>query len=121
MDQLIQELELSQMRMDVPDFRPGDTIKVYSWVREGQRERIQFFEGVVIRRRGAGIHETVTVRKISYGVGVEKIFPLHSPIVQKIEVLKYGKVRRAKLYYLRGLRGKSARIREKRLWELKKK
>ncbi len=120
MDQVIQQLERSQMRMDIPDFRPGDTIKVHSIVREGQRQRIQVFEGVVIRRRGAGIHETVTVRKISYAVGVEKIFPLHSPMVQKIEVVRLGKVRRAKLYYLRALRGKSARIKEKRVWEIKK-
>lgn len=120
MDQIIQKIDRAQMRMDIPEFRPGDTLKVHSIVREGQKERIQVFEGVAIRRRGAGIHETVTVRKISYTVGVEKIFPLHSPMIQKIEVVRLGKVRRAKLYYLRALRGKSARIKEKRSWEVKK-
>lgn len=120
MDQIIQKIESSQIRLDIPEFKTGDTLKVYSFVKEGQRERIQVFEGVAIRRRGGGVHETVTVRKISYTVGVEKIFPLHSPLIQKIEVVRLGKVRRAKLYYLRALRGKAARIKEKRSWEIKK-
>ena len=101
-----------QLRSDIPEFRPGDTVRVHVKVREGQRERIQVFEGVVIRRRGSGISETYTVRKISYGVGVERTFPVHSPKVEKIEVMRRGKVRRAKLYYLRGLSGKAARIKE---------
>lgn len=101
-----------QIRSDIPEFRPGDTVRVHVKVREGQRERIQMFEGVVIRRRGSGISETYTVRKISYGVGVERTFPVHTPKVEKIERLRRGKVRRAKLYYLRGLSGKAARIKE---------
>lgn len=101
-----------QLRSDVPSFRPGDTLKVHVKVREGQRERIQVYEGVVIRLRGGGISQTYTVRKISYGVGVERTFPIHSPKVEKIEVMRRGKVRRAKLYYLRGLSGKAARIKE---------
>ncbi|AEJ43236.1 ribosomal protein L19 [Alicyclobacillus acidocaldarius subsp. acidocaldarius Tc-4-1] len=103
-----------QLRKDIPDFRPGDTVRVHVKVREGGRERIQVFEGVVIRRRGSGISETYTVRKVSYGVGVERTFPLHSPKVDKIEVVRRGKVRRAKLHYLRGLSGKAARIEEVR-------
>jgi len=109
---LIQELTKDQLRKDVPSFRPGDTLRVYVKVVEGSRERIQMFEGVVIKRRGGGISETFTVRKISYGVGVERTFPLHSPRIDKIEVVRRGKVRRAKLYYLRNLRGKAARIKE---------
>ncbi|MEV3120047.1 50S ribosomal protein L19 [Paenibacillus larvae] len=109
---LIQELTKDQLRTDIPNFRPGDTLKVYVKVIEGSRERIQLFEGVCIKRRGGGISETFTVRKISYGVGVERIFPLHTPKIDKLEVARRGKVRRAKLYYLRGLRGKAARIRE---------
>lgn len=109
---IIQEIAQEQLRKDLPEFRPGDTLKVYVKVVEGQRERVQLFEGVCIRRRGSGISETFTVRKISYGVGVERTFPLHSPIVEKIEVAKRGKVRRAKLYYLRKLRGRAARIKE---------
>jgi large subunit ribosomal protein L19 len=101
-----------QLRNDIPEFRPGDTVRVHVKVREGQRERIQVFEGVVIRRRGSGISETYTVRKVSYGVGVERTFPVHSPKVDKIERMRRGKVRRAKLYYLRGLSGKAARIKE---------
>ncbi|MCL6515659.1 50S ribosomal protein L19 [Alicyclobacillus sp.] len=109
---ILREVTQDQLRTDIPDFRPGDTVRVHVKVREGQRERIQVFEGVVIRRRGGGISETYTVRKISYGVGVERTFPLHSPKVEKIEVVRRGKVRRAKLYYLRGLSGKAARIKE---------
>lgn len=109
---LIQELTKDQLRTDIPNFRPGDTLKVYVKVIEGSRERIQLFEGVCIKRRGGGISETFIVRKISYGVGVERTFPLHTPKIDKLEVARRGKVRRAKLYYLRGLRGKAARIRE---------
>ena len=110
----IAELEQAQLRTDVPDFRPGDTLKVHVKVTEGNRSRIQVFQGVVIRRQGGGIRETFTVRKISYGVGVERTFPVHSPIVSKIEIVTRGDVRRAKLYYLRELRGKAAKIKEKR-------
>ncbi|BFT73097.1 MULTISPECIES: 50S ribosomal protein L19 [Paenibacillus] len=109
---LIQEITKEQLRTDIPNFRPGDTLKVHVKVIEGTRERIQLFEGVVIKRHGGGISETFTVRKISYGVGVERTFPFHSPKIEKIEVARRGKVRRAKLYYLRGLRGKAARIKE---------
>lgn len=111
---LIDQVTKSQLRTDLPDFRPGDTIRVHAKVVEGSRERIQIFEGVVIKRRGSGISATYTVRKISSGVGVERTFPLHSPRVAKIEVVRQGRVRRAKLYYLRSLRGKAARIPEKR-------
>ena len=104
----------SQLRDDLPEFGPGDTVAVHQRVIEGEKERIQVFQGVVLQRRGGGINETFTVRKISEGIGVEKIFPLHSPRIAKIERLRAGKVRRAKLYYLRGLRGKAARIEEKR-------
>ncbi|CAM3776144.1 MULTISPECIES: 50S ribosomal protein L19 [Kibdelosporangium] len=107
-------LDAQSLRSDIPDFRPGDTLKVQVRVIEGQRERTQEFQGVVIRRQGGGIRETFTVRKISYGVGVERTFPVHSPNVAKIEVAKRGDVRRAKLYYLRELRGKAAKIKEKR-------
>ena len=110
----IAELEQAQLRDDVPDFRPGDTLKVHVRVKEGNRSRIQVFQGVVIRRQGGGVRETFTVRKISYGVGVERTFPVHSPSIDKIETVTRGKVRRAKLYYLRELRGKAARIRERR-------
>ncbi|ANE47519.1 50S ribosomal protein L19 [Paenibacillus swuensis] len=109
---LLQEITREQLRTDLPNFRPGDTLKVHVKVVEGSRERIQLFEGVVIKRRGGGISETFTVRKISYGVGVERTFPFNSPKIEKIEVTRRGKVRRAKLYYLRGLRGKAARIKE---------
>jgi large subunit ribosomal protein L19 len=112
MNQLIRELEKEQMKQDIPAFRPGDTVRVHVKVIEGQRERIQLFEGVVIRRRGSGVSETFTVRKISYGVGVERTFPLHSPKIDKIEVVRQGRVRRAKLYYLRDRVGKAARIQE---------
>ncbi|MFD1774347.1 50S ribosomal protein L19 [Paenibacillus rhizophilus] len=109
---ILQEITKEQLRKDIPSFRPGDTLKVHVKVIEGTRERIQLFEGVVIKRRGGGISETFTVRKISYGVGVERTFPINSPKIDKIEVTRYGKVRRAKLYYLRELRGKAARIKE---------
>ncbi|AAU23359.1 50S ribosomal protein L19 [Bacillus sp. GM2] len=112
MQKLIEEITKEQLRTDLPAFRPGDTLRVHVKVVEGNRERIQVFEGVVIKRRGGGISETFTVRKISYGVGVERTFPLHTPKIAKIEVVRHGKVRRAKLYYLRELRGKAARIKE---------
>jgi large subunit ribosomal protein L19 len=108
-------VDKAYLRTDVPDFRPGDTVKVHVRVVEAGRERIQIFQGVVIRRQGGGLQETFTVRKISFGVGVERTFPLHSPSIGKLEVVTRGKVRRAKLYYLRELRGKKARIKERRL------
>jgi large subunit ribosomal protein L19 len=114
MHTLIQEIENAAKRTDVPDFRPGDTLKVHVRVTEGSRSRIQIFQGVVIRRQGGGARETFTVRKVSYSVGVERTFPLNSPSIEKIEVVTRGDVRRAKLYYLRDLRGKAARIKEKR-------
>jgi large subunit ribosomal protein L19 len=114
MSKVIHELDQSSMRTDLPAFRPGDTVKVHVKVVEGSRSRIQVFTGVVISRAGDGIRETFTVRKVSFGVGVERTFPLHSPIIDKIEVERRGDVRRAKLYYLRGLRGKAAKIKEKR-------
>ncbi|MDE0081269.1 MAG: 50S ribosomal protein L19 [Gammaproteobacteria bacterium] len=114
MADLIRELEVEQLREDLPEFVAGDTVRVLYLVREGGKERIQVFEGVCIRRRGGGMAETFTVRKVSGGVGVERVFPLQSPFVTKIEVVRRGRVRRAKLYYLRGLRGKAARIPEKR-------
>ncbi|MCE9625787.1 MAG: 50S ribosomal protein L19 [Deltaproteobacteria bacterium] len=104
------EFEKSQMRSDIPQFKSGDTIKVYCKVKEGDKERIQLFEGVVIARHNGGMRASVTVRKVSYGIGVERIFPLHAPFIDRIEVGTVGKVRRAKLYYLRALRGKKARI-----------
>jgi large subunit ribosomal protein L19 len=111
----IRSFEQEQMKADIPDFRPGDTVRVHVKVVEGERQRIQVFEGVVIRRRGGGLSETFTVRRVSYGVGVERTFPLHSPRVDRIEVVRQGRVRRARLYYLRKLRGKAARIRDKNL------
>lgn|SRR5699024_2190401 len=114
MQKLIEEITKEQLRTDHPDFRAGDTVKVHVKVVEGSRERIQVFEGVVIKRQNGGIGETFTVRKLSYGVGVERTFPLHSPRLAKIEVSRRGIVRRAKLYYLRNLRGKAARIKERR-------
>ena len=114
MSKLIHELDQASMRSDIPAFRPGDTVKVHVKVVEGTRSRIQVFTGVVISRAGDGIREAFTVRKVSFGVGVERTFPLHSPIIDKIEVERRGDVRRAKLYYLRGLRGKAAKIKEKR-------
>ena len=107
-------LDAASLRDDIPDFRPGDTVKVHVRVIEGNRSRIQVFQGVIIRRQGGGIRETFTVRKVSFGVGVERTFPVHTPVVEKIEVLTRGDVRRAKLYYLRELRGKAAKIKEKR-------
>ena len=114
MADLIQEIEKAELRDDAPDFAPGDTVRVLYRVREGTKERIQAFEGVCIGRKGGGLAETFMVRKISSGIGVERIFPLHAPTVAGIEVVRRGRVRRAKLYYLRGRRGKAARIRERR-------
>lgn len=113
MSKLIEQITSAQLRNDVPDFRPGDTVRVHAMIVEGERERIQLFEGLVIKRRGAGISETYTVRKISNGVGVERTFPVHTPRVAKLEVIRQGKVRRAKLYYIRALSGKAARIKER--------
>ena len=110
----IKLVEQSFERSDLPNFKPGDTLKVYIKIKEGGKERIQIFEGICIARKGGGLKETFTVRKISFGVGVEKIFPLHSPSIDKIEVVRYGDVRRAKLYYLRELKGKKAKVKEKR-------
>ena len=110
----LDSLDAASLRSDVPDFRPGDTLKVHVRVVEGNRERVQVFQGVVIRRQGSGVRETFTVRKISFGVGVERTFPVHSPIVSRIEVVTLGDVRRAKLYYLRDRVGKKAKIKEKR-------
>lgn len=107
-------IDAASLRSDIPDFRAGDTVKVHVKVVEGTRSRVQVFQGIVIRRHGGGVSETFTVRKISFGVGVERTFPLHTPIIDRIEVVTRGDVRRAKLYYLRGLRGKAAKIREKR-------
>ncbi len=112
--QTLDSVDAASLRSDVPDFRPGDTLKVHVRVVEGNRERVQVFQGVVIRRQGGGIRETFTVRKVSFGVGVERTFPVHTPIISKIEVVIRGDVRRAKLYYLRDLRGKKAKIKEKR-------
>jgi large subunit ribosomal protein L19 len=107
-------IDRDSLREDVPDFRPGDTVKVHVRVVEGSRERVQVFQGVVIRRQGVGVRETFTVRKVSFGVGVERTFPVHSPTIAKMEVATFGDVRRAKLYYLRDLSGKAAKIKEKR-------
>ena len=111
----IQQIEKEQMRLDHPDFGPGDNVKVHVKIREGEKERVQVFQGVVISKRKGNTNATFTVRKVSYGVGVERIFPLHSPAIDKIEVVTHGRVRRAKIYYLRKLRGKAARIKERRL------
>jgi large subunit ribosomal protein L19 len=110
----LDDLDALSKRSDVPDFRAGDTLKVHVQVVEGNRRRVQIFQGVVIRRQGGGVRETFTVRKISFGVGVERTFPVHTPVISKIEVVTRGDVRRAKLYYLRELRGKKAKIKEKR-------
>ena len=107
-------VDAESLRSDIPEFRPGDTLKVHVRVVEGSRSRVQVFQGVVIRRQGGGLRETFTVRKISFGVGVERTFPVHTPVIDKIEVVTRGDVRRAKLYYLRNLRGKAAKIKEKR-------
>lgn len=114
MSDLLLEVEKPNLRSDVPAFAPGDSVRVHVKVREGEKERIQVFAGVVIARRGGGARETFTVRKISSGIGVERIFPLHSPVIDRIEVERKGSVRRSKLYYLRGRKGKAARIDEKR-------
>jgi len=111
---ILKTIEDAQIRKDLPNFGPGDTVRVYFKVVEGGRERIQPFDGVVIRRQSGGLRETFTVRRLSYGIGIERTFPVHSPRINRIEVLRRGRVRRAKLFYLRGLSGKSARIREKR-------
>ena len=111
----IQQIEKEQMRLDHPDFGPGDNVKVHVKIREGEKERIQVFQVVVISKRRGNTNATFTVRKVSYGVGVERIFPLHSPALDKIEVVTHGRIRRAKIYYLRKLRGKAARIKERRL------
>lgn len=112
--ELLKSIEMMQLRQDIPNFKPGDTVRVHVKVIEGARERIQVFEGTVIARNGGGVRETFTVRRVSYGVGVERIFPVHSPRVDRIEVMRRGRVRRAKLYYLRNLTGKAARIRDER-------
>lgn len=114
MSDLLLDVEKPALRTDVPEFSPGDSVRVHVKVREGEKERIQVFAGVVIARRGGGVRETFAVRKISSGIGVERIFPLHSPVIDRIEVDRKGAVRRAKLYYLRGRKGKAARIEEKR-------
>ncbi len=111
---VVEMLEMEQMRGDIPDFKPGDTVKVHARIKEGEKERIQVFQGVVIRKRKGNTGATFTVRKVSYGIGVERIFPLHSPNIDKVEVVSRGSVRRSRLYYLRNLRGRAARIKEKR-------
>lgn len=113
MNPLIQEITQEQLRTDLPDFRPGDTVRVHAIIVEGERERVQIFEGVVIKRQGAGIGETYTVRKISNGVGIERTFPVHSPRVAQIEVRREGSVRRSRLFYLRDRHGRAARIKER--------
>jgi large subunit ribosomal protein L19 len=110
----LEKVEQQQMMKDLPEFRPGDTVRVHVKIKEGDKERVQAFEGAVIRRRQAGSHSTFTVRKVSFGQGVERIFPLHSPMIDKIELVRSARVRRAKLYYLRKLKGKAARLREAR-------
>ncbi len=111
---ILDSLDAASLRTDIPEFRPGDTLKVHVRVVEGSRSRVQVFQGAVIRRQGDGVRETFTVRKVSFGVGVERTFPVHSPTIEKVELLTRGDVRRAKLYYLRDLRGKAAKIKEKR-------
>jgi len=111
---IIDQIEKEQMKTDLPSFRSGDTVRVHVRIKEAEKERIQVFEGVVIKKRKGGSRASFTVRKISYGVSVERIFPLHSPVVDKVEVVQRGKVRRSRLYYLRGLKGKAARIKEKK-------
>jgi large subunit ribosomal protein L19 len=110
----LEAIGVEQLRSDIPEFGPGDTVAVHVRVREGDKERIQVFQGVVLQKRGSGINRTFTVRKISNGVGVERIFPMNSPNIEKVDLLRRGRVRRAKIFYLRGLRGKAARIPEKR-------
>jgi len=111
---IIETLENEQMRVDIPDFRPGDTIRVHARIKEGEKERIQVFQGFVLRKRKGKTGATFTVRKISYGIGVERVFPLHSPNIDKVEIVSRGRVRRGRIYYMRKLRGKAARIKEKR-------
>ena len=113
MNLVVQAIENSQLRSDIPDFQPGDTVRVHVRIKEGDKERLQAFEGVVIARKHSGVRETITVRKTSFGVGVERIFPIHASIIDHIDVVRRGRVRRAKLYYLRKLRGKASRIRER--------
>ena len=114
MSQLLDAVDAASIRSDIPNFRPGDTVRVHVNIVEGTRSRIQVFQGAVIRRQGAGVRETFTVRKVSFQVGVERTFPVHSPVIDHIEIVTRGDVRRAKLYYLRDLRGKKAKIKEKR-------
>lgn len=114
---VIEQLEREQMRLDMPAFRPGDTIKVHLRIIEGEKERIQVFQGAVLRLRKGGVNSTFTVRKVSDGVGVERVFPMHSPFIERVEVIAQGKVRRSRLYYLRALRGKAARIKTRSAWE----
>ena len=114
---IISQINTEQMRMDIPEFRPGDTIKVHLRILEGDKERIQIFQGAVIRLRRGTVNSTVTVRKISDGIGVERIFPLHSPFIERIELISEGDVRRSRLYYLRRLKGKAARIKAKTTWK----
>jgi len=113
--EVIKQLDREQMRMDLAKFTPGDTVRVHVKIKEGDKERIQVFQGVVISKRSGGMNATFTVRKVSYGVGVERIFPTHSPVIDHVELVTRGRVRRAKIYYLRRLHGKAARIREKRM------
>ena len=114
---VIEQIEREQMRLDMPAFRPGDTVKVHLRIIEGEKERIQVFQGAVLRLRKGGVNSTFTVRKVSDGVGVERVFPMHSPFIERVEVVSQGKVRRSRLYYLRALRGKAARIKTKTSWE----
>jgi len=114
---VIEQIEREQMRLDMPAFRPGDTVKVHLRIIEGEKERIQVFQGAVLRLRKGGVNSTFTVRKVSDGVGVERVFPMHSPFIERVEVVSQGKVRRSRLYYLRALRGKAARIKTKTAWE----
>src|ERR1044072_7188867 len=113
MNQVVQSVEDRQLRNDIPAFQPGDTLRVLVRIKEGDKERLQAFEGIVIARKHSGVRETITVRKTSFGVGVERIFPLHASVIDRIDLVRRGRVRRAKLYYLRKLRGKAARIRER--------
>ena len=113
MNEIIKKIEAEQLKENAPEFNVGDTVRVHAKIKEGNRERIQVFEGTVIAKKHGGLEETITVRRLSYGVGCEKVFPLHSPLLEKIEVVRHGKVRRAKLYYLRSRLGKSAKVKEK--------
>ena len=120
LDELMKVVQEKYIRTDIPEFRPGDTVRVYVKVKEGDKERIQAFEGVVIRKRGSGTDGTFTVRKVSYGIGVERTFPFNTKVIDKVKVLKRGIVRRARLYYLRERKGKAARVKEKKEWMTKK-